>query len=82
MPNVLTAISSVNSARLLAKNSLEIKTKDNQVGQDPISGVLLFYVRLPKDVVQAPNTVWELEAKDAYENKTHVSHLIGDWMQR
>ncbi|MFZ1961928.1 MAG: hypothetical protein WAU78_00405 [Roseiarcus sp.] len=82
MPNVLTANGPFNSARLLAGNSLEAKTKDTTVGDEPVSGVLLFYVQLPQDVVVAPNTVWTLIAKDAFEKETQISQLMGDWIQR
>lgn len=82
MPNVLSATGEFNSARLLAANSLELKTKQTPVGITPVSGVLLFYVSLPKNIVSANDTSWELTAKDIYEKEVRVSHLVGDWQQR
>jgi hypothetical protein len=82
MPNVLTAHGPFNSSRLLAENSLELKTKDTPVETMPVSGALLFYVALLKDIVQASDTKWEIVANDIYEKETRVSHLVGDWLQR
>jgi hypothetical protein len=82
MPNVLMASGQFKSARLLAENSLEYKTNDNQVGNKPVSGVLLFYIKLPKNIVQSDKTVWTLIAKDENETETRTSQLLGDWLQR
>jgi hypothetical protein len=82
MPNVLSATGPFNSAKLLAANSLEAKTRDTPVGAVPVDGVLLFYVALPKATVQAPDTRWEITVKDIYENKTQVTKLMGDWLHR
>ncbi len=82
MPNVLTAIGPFNSTKLLASNSLEIKVRETQVSLTPISGVLLFYVSLPKTLVQANETNWEITAEDIYGKETKVVQLVGDWLQR
>jgi hypothetical protein len=82
MPNVLSATGPFNSAKLLASNSLEAKTRDKQIGSTPVSGVLLFYVTLPKNVVGAQDTVWEITVKDIYEKETTVSRLVGDWLSK
>ena len=41
MPNVLSATGPFHSAKLLAANSLETKTRDKQIGRRPVEGVLL-----------------------------------------
>ena len=82
MPNVLSATGPFNSARLLSINSLETKTTNTQIGVTPVSGVLLFYVALSKDAVQAPDTKWEITVKDMNERETTVSKLVGDWLTR
>jgi hypothetical protein len=82
MPNVLEATGEFNSAKLLASNSLESKTKITPIGITPVSGVLLFYVALPKNVVQSPDTSWEIGVKDIYERETAVAKLVGDWLSK
>jgi len=82
IPNVLLAKGQVNSAKLLAEDSLETKTISTQIGMTPISGTLLFYVALPQVVVNDPGTVWEISVKDVYEKETTVHLLVGNWLQR
>jgi hypothetical protein len=82
MPNVLAAAGPFNSSVLLAANSLEIKTRDTPVKLQAVPGVLLFYVDLPRDVVRAADTKWEIVAKDIYEKEVRTTHLVGEWVQR
>lgn len=82
LPNVLSATGPFNSSRMLAANSLVLKTNNNNVGDSPIAGILLFYVALPQAIVQAPETVWELTVRDIHEKETTIRQLVGDWLQR
>jgi hypothetical protein len=82
MPNVLSASGPVNSARILGADSLEVKAAGSPVGITPVSGSLLFYVRLPMKVVKDGGTIFEIVARDIYEKETVVVQLIGDWLQR
>jgi len=82
MPNVLTATGEISTGILRAEDSLEKKTRTAQVGITPVDGTLLFYIPLPRDVVRANDTTWELTAKDIYEKETAVSQLLGNWIGR
>ncbi len=82
MPNVIAATGPFNSTKLLAENSLEKKTSGTLVGMSPVSGILLFYVALPKNIVQASETRWEVSVKDVYEKETSIAQLVGDWLHR
>ena len=82
MPNVLTARGNAGSSRILAKDSLEEKTKAKEVGATPVEGILLFYVLLPHEVVTSSETVLILTAKDINEKEASFTQLVGNWLQR
>lgn len=80
VPNVLRVTGISISTNILASDSLETKTNNTHVGITPIFGVLLFYVALPKNIVQANNTCWEITAKDINEKETKIVQLVGNWL--
>ena len=82
MPNVITAKGKINSASIRLRDSLADKSLENKIAQTPVEGVILFYVSLPKAVVQNDTTVWRLSIKDLDERETTTSHLLGDWLKR
>ena len=82
MPNRLTATGESRSADLRSSDSLENKSSTSPVGLEPVKGILLFYVALPKQVVNSSDTVWEVTAKDIYEKETRVTQMVGNWLGR
>ena len=79
MPESLQLSGQANVIR--ATESLERNTANTQITNEPKEGYLLFYVRMPKDVVQSPTTRWELTVKDAFDTESITSRTIGDWDQ-
>jgi hypothetical protein len=82
IPETLIARGPKNSAILHASDSLDAKTSSTQVDKMPLLGALLFYVALPKSIVQAHDTRWSLSARDIYGKEVRVSQLMGEWLQR
>lgn len=81
MPDQLAAGGPKRSAILRASDALDVKTFKDPVGIDPVSGTLLFYVKLPRGKVLNDKTVWELSAKDAFGGEIRVSKRMSDWLQ-
>jgi hypothetical protein len=64
--------------------SLEDQASKNALkpGDSPIGGLILFYVRIPKSKVIAPDTILELIVSDYSGRKFSAKQKIGDWLQR
>jgi hypothetical protein len=82
IPKMLTLTGVNNSTVIYASNALDSKVKTTPVGITPIEGTLLFYVKLPQNVVLDNNTKLELSATDIYEIQTRKEQRIGDWLTR
>jgi hypothetical protein len=82
IPEVLRLGGQYNSVVIRRSEALDLKTKNTPLETAPVEGVLLFYVPLKKEMVQAPTTRWELVVKDMYGKESKVTRLIGDWAQR
>jgi len=82
IPEHLKVGGAFNSLVIYASDALDAKTSQTQISSMPIEGVLLFYLPIPKVVIQAPSTRWELSVKDIYGNETRFNQLVGDWLTR
>lgn len=82
IPNNLRVRGELNSFVINSSESLEDKVSQNHITTMPVTGKLLFYVQLPKEVVQRPSTRWELSVKDIYGKETKFSQRVGDWLAR
>ena len=83
-PDTLTARGPLNSSVRRASDGLARKAVRQRLvsGEPPIEGFLLFYVTLPKAVVQAEATVLHLTVEDSLGNQYSVAQKMGEWLQR
>jgi len=70
IPDHLSLGGMLTSRVIYASEALDTKTAQNQISSVPIEGTLLFYVQLPKDIVTAKGTRWELSVTDIYGTAT------------
>lgn len=82
MPPEIRAGGEFNSAVLRASDSLGIKTLKEPIQSTPIDGVLLFYVALPKSVVENGDTWWELSVTDMYGVESTTRKKMAEWLSR
>jgi hypothetical protein len=82
IPKTLTLTGTYNNVTIFSSDELDTKTGATPVGEIPIQGVLLFYVKLPKSLVQNPTTQWELSVQDIYGKISTTTQLMREWLQR
>jgi hypothetical protein len=63
-----------------SSDSLDGKTANKSIGDTPVQGTLLFYVKLEKDVVLDPSTSLDLTVKDIYGGEASDTKLMGNWL--
>jgi hypothetical protein len=83
-PDTLTARGPYHSSVRRASEGLARKAVGKSLvsGEPPIEGFLLFYVALPKVIVQAETTVLRLTVEDSLGNKYSVAQRMGEWLKR
>jgi hypothetical protein len=82
MPETLTLYGTPNSTIIHSSDALDKKTAESPIGDTPIDGTLLFYVKIQKSVVLDPSTRLDLSVKDIHGGTGSDTHLMGDWLQR
>jgi hypothetical protein len=82
IPPKLTVKGPVVGAVIKASDALDEKTNANPISTVPVDGTLLFYVKLPQNVVKDLDTRWELTVEDIYGKPTTVAKTLADWLQR
>ena len=82
MPNTLTAGGEKNSLALRASDSLDDRTLTTDVGLEPLSDRILFYVPLEKEIAGAGRTLWDMTAEDLFQQTVRSAQKVGDWISR
>ena len=81
IPNSLKLSGNFNNVSINSVDALDVKTSSTPIGEIPVEGVLLFYVKLPKNVVSSSATHFELSVQDIYGNVSTTTQLMGNWLQ-
>jgi hypothetical protein len=79
-PETLRAAGDFQSSIMRASGGLDVKTSTTPVGEIPIDGDILFYARIPSEVIKHPETWIEMSVKDKYERDVVAKQKVGDWL--
>lgn len=73
-------ISMQHGEPIKGSESLLDRLGSRPVPSTPLEGILLFYAKIPKQLVIDPDTVIELCARDIHSNSFTFKHRMGDWL--
>jgi hypothetical protein len=82
MPEVVTLYGTPHPTVIHSSDALDKKTANNPIGDIPVEGALLFYVKLQKTVVLESSTRLDLSVRDIYGGTASDTQVLGDWLQR
>ena len=82
MPEQLRAGGPNNNTVLRGADSLDVKNLKEPITSDPKDGNILFYTKLPRDVVMASDTWWELSITNSYGVESTTRKRMGDMLGR